>query len=165
VIVDPGMANPPMPTYVTRECLEGMSKHARSGGEYEVGGFLLGGYHQHRGERYVDITTYVPALKAQSARTHLTFSNDAQREFHQTLAKRYPDLLVLGWYHTHPSYGLFLSEYDVFIQKGFFSAAHHVAVVIDPFQQPRPQVGVFTWDEEGKRSDGYHLIVYVQEDA
>ncbi len=37
---------------------------------------------------------------------------------------------------------VFLSEYDMFIQRGFFAGEHHVAVVIDPYQQPRNQVGV-----------------------
>ena len=69
---------------------------------------------------------------------------------------------VLGWYHSHPAYGVFLSEYDMFIQRGFFSEEHMCAVVVDPFQQPRDQVGVFTW-KDGDVSNGYHLIVYTKE--
>ena len=162
VIVDPGRANPPLPVFVTKPALKAMHRHARSGGEYEVGGFLLGGYYRWKKHTYVDITDGVPALKAKSARTHLTFDHAAQKEFHKTLAKRYPGKRVLGWYHTHPAYGIFLSEYDMFIQRGFFAEEFHVAVVIDPFQQPREQVGVFTW-HEGDVSHGYHLIVYEQE--
>ena len=112
------------------------------------------------GHRYIDISTQVPALKAKSARTHLTFSNEAQREFHAIAATRYPDKLVLGWVHSHPGYSVFLSSYDLFIQRGFFAEAHHVAVVVDPYQYHRlDQVGVFVW-ERGDISKGYHLIVY-----
>lgn len=162
VIIDPGIVNSPLPVYIDGHVLKAMKKYARSGGDYEVGGFLLGGYHTFRGHRYVEITAQVAALKAKSARTHLTFSNEAQRAFHATAAKKHPGKLVLGWYHTHPAYGVFLSEYDMFIQRGFFSEAHMCAVVVDPFQQPRDQVGVFTW-KDGDVSNGYHLIVYVQE--
>ena len=77
-------------------------------------------------------------------------------------AKRYPDKLVLGWYHTHPAYGVFLSEHDMFIHRNFFAEPHHVAVVIDPQQVRRDQVGVLVWDG-GDVSNGYHLIVYEQE--
>ena len=162
VIIDPGIVNSPLPVYIDGHVLKAMKKYARSGGDYEVGGFLLGGYHYFHGHRYIDITAQVAALKAQSARTHLTFSNDAQREFHAVAAKRYPDLLVLGWYHTHPGYGVFLSEHDMFVQRSFFASEHHVAVVIDPQQVKRDQVGVFTW-HRGDVSNGYHLIVYAQE--
>lgn len=163
VIVDPGRATPPgLPVYVTRPALQGMLKRAQEAGDYEVGGFLLGGYHRWDQHAYVDITIQVPALKAESARAHLTFGNDVLREFHHTLDQRYPGKLVLGWYHTHPGYGLFLSSFDLFIQKGFYGQGHHVAVVIDPKAAPRDQVGVFVW-EGSDVSDVYSLIVYASE--
>ena len=137
-----------------------MFSHVKKGGEYEVGGFLLGGYHYYEGHRYVDIHVHVPSLKAESARTHLTFSHDAQKEFHVTAKTRYPEKLVLGWYHSHPSYSVFLSEYDLFIQRNFFSSEHHVAVVLDPYQHFRQdRCGVFVWESKDV-SLGYHLIVY-----
>ena len=39
--------------------------------------------------------------------------------------------LVLGWYHTHPGWGLFLSAHDQFIHGNFYGGPHHVALVID----------------------------------
>ncbi len=160
-IVQPGRVRPPgLPVYLAAEPLAGMFAYADRGGEYEVGGFLLGGYHHWEGRRYVDVTVQVPALKAKSARTHLTFSHEAQREFHAVAGRDHPGVLVLGWYHTHPGYGVFLSEYDLFIQRGFFDAEHHVALVIDPFQHSLlDRVGVFVW-ERGEVSRGYHPVVY-----
>lgn len=164
-IVNPGVYHPPgLTAYVTRAAWMQMMHHAKQGGSYEVGGFLVGGFHHHRGDRYVDITHAVAALKAKSQRTHLTFDNETQREFHATFAARFPGKVVLGWYHSHPRYSVFLSEYDVFIQRGFFGSEHHVAVVVDPFQEyAGDQMGVFVW-EEGAISTGYHLIVY-EDDA
>lgn len=163
VIVHPGRETPPrLPVYVTRKALQEMLKRAQEAGDYEVGGFLLGGYHRWEQHCYVDITIQVPALKAESARAHLTFTNDVLRQFHQTLDQRYPGKLVLGWYHTHPGYGLFLSNFDLFIQKGFYAEEHHVAVVIDPKAGPKDRVGVFVW-EQGEVSDVYSIIVYTLE--
>ena len=57
---------------------------------------------------------------------------------------KYTDKSIVGWYHTHPDFGIFLSDRDRFIQENFFSGAGQVALVIDPI---RKTVGVFTWRE------------------
>lgn len=164
-IVEPGQANPPeLPVYVTREAYRLMLEHGAQGGRFEVGGFLLGGYHVHRGQPYVDITVAVPSIKAKSEKTHVTFSNEAQREFFTLRERQFPGLRVLGWYHSHPGYSVFLSDYDLFVQRNFFAEPHHVAVVVDPKQHYRwQQAGVFVW-HQGDVSQGYHLIVYVQDE-
>jgi proteasome lid subunit RPN8/RPN11 len=137
-----------------------MLRHAVSGGAREVGGFLLGGIHTHRGGRYVDIEVAVPALKARGEGISLTFDNATLRDFHQVRAEQYPAKQVLGWYHSHPRHSVFLSEHDTFIHRSFFNLPHHVAVVVDPYQaHAYDRVGVFLW-EEGAISQGYHLIVY-----
>jgi proteasome lid subunit RPN8/RPN11 len=101
----------------------------------------------------------VPALKAESARAQLTFSNEAQRQFHDTLAKEHAGALVLGWYHTHPGYGVFLSAHDQFIQKGFYARDYHTAVVIDPHSD---EAGCFVW-QGGEISEAYALVIYAVE--
>lgn len=49
---------------------------------------------------------------------------------------------ILGWYHTHPNFGIFLSEQDQFIQQSFFNLAFQVALVYDPVRKVH---GVFSW--------------------
>jgi hypothetical protein len=39
---------------------------------------------------------------------------------------------IVGWYHSHPGYGVEFSEMDVFIQKNFFSSPTQVGLVTDP---------------------------------
>jgi hypothetical protein len=39
---------------------------------------------------------------------------------------------LVGWYHSHPGHGVFLSAYDQFIQNQFFPSEGQVAMVIDP---------------------------------
>lgn len=146
---------------MARRAFDGMVRRAHAAGDLEVGGFLLGGYHHHQGQRFVEVAAQVPALRAQSARAHLTFSNEVVREFHETHAARYPGTTVLGWYHTHPGYGLFLSADDQFIQTSFYAAEHHVAIVIDPRAELARSVGVFVWEAPGRLADRpYAPIVY-----
>ncbi|MBL4846905.1 MAG: Mov34/MPN/PAD-1 family protein [Planctomycetes bacterium] len=146
--------------YVHREAMASMARHAQLGGALEVGGFLLGGYYYSRGQRYLDIDVAFPALEAKSEAISLTFDKVALKAFHKERERRFPSKLILGWYHTHPRHSVFLSPDDVFIHKSFFSQAHHVAIVVDPYQQHRvEQVGVFVWESTGL-SQGYHPIVY-----
>ena len=158
-----GKTSKVLPVYVAAGVLAEMVERGREGGDYEVGGFLLGGLHSFRGSLYVDLTTQVPAFKARSKRTSLEFDNRAQREFHETVDQRFPGKAVLGWYHTHPGYGVFLSGHDLFVHESFYSAPHHVAVVVDPKASPRERVGVFVW-EEGKVSTAYSLTAYDEAD-
>jgi hypothetical protein len=55
---------------------------------------------------------------------------------------RFADARIVGWYHSHPDFGIFLSERDAFIQEHFFSGPGQVAYVIDPV---RDLEGVFAW--------------------
>ena len=57
------------------------------------------------------------------------------------------------------SNGVFLSGYDLFIQRSFYGSPEHVAVVVDPKASAKGEVGVFVW-EDGDVSRDYSLIVY-----
>ena len=42
---------------------------------------------------------------------------------------------IVGWYHTHPGFGIFLSGMDLFIQDHFFNLPWQVAFVYDPLRR------------------------------
>jgi 26S proteasome regulatory subunit N11 len=51
-----------------------------------------------------------------------------------------PEICV-GWYHSHPGFGCWLSMVDVQTQKSFEQLGHRsIAVVIDPVQSVRGHV-------------------------
>ena len=58
----------------------------------------------------------------------------------------YPEYDIVGWYHTHPSFGIFLSHHDLFIHQHFFAQPLQVAYVVDPINQTR---GFFQWHDGG----------------
>jgi proteasome lid subunit RPN8/RPN11 len=150
----------PLPVYIREDTLAAMCARGIKAGNYEVGGFLLGGLHIFEGRRYLDVRHQIPSLQAESATAHLTFTNEAQRECHEIKDRDYPNEVVLGWYHTHPGYGVFLSGYDLFLHKQYFKQDWHIAIVIDPtVGPPTRDVGVFIWQGD-KVSRPYGMSVY-----
>jgi proteasome lid subunit RPN8/RPN11 len=118
-----------------------MREHALAHPNEEIGGVLVG----LRGDRQGMRAHAVAAISAEPAvgdRTRLTFTHDAWEHIHRVLEEEYPDEDIIGWYHSHPGHGIFLSEHDTFIHRNFFSAPWQVAVVVDPV---RLTEGIFVW--------------------
>jgi proteasome lid subunit RPN8/RPN11 len=103
--------------------------------EREVGGILAGRLTDDRA--HVELA--VPALRAEGHRTNVTFTHDVWEDVLAKLDRDHPELRIVGWYHSHPGFGIFLSEYDQFIQQNFFPAEGMVALVVDP------QTGASGW--------------------
>jgi len=106
----------------------------------ELGGFLIGGLQQQR--QAVDIRHFLPAVDTRSRHASLTFTHDTWSRMHREVQQSFPDDVVVGWHHTHPGFGIFLSGYDLFIQRNFFSEPWQVALVVDPKRQ---EFGFFQW--------------------
>lgn len=86
-------------------------------------------------------------MQATQRRDSLTFTQDAWEHIHRTLERSYPDdEQIVGWYHSHPGFGIFLSEHDLFIHRNFFSGPSQIALVVDPHATTE---GVFVWGERG----------------
>lgn len=125
----------PLNLKVSDGVLEGVEEHAYSNLTAEVGGMLMGSV---RGKTTV-IEGFIPALSASAEQVTLTFTHDVWEEILAKAAKDFPGKEIVGWYHTHPTFGIFLSEYDLFIQENFFANPGNVALVIDPVQ------GLYGW--------------------
>jgi proteasome lid subunit RPN8/RPN11 len=59
---------------------------------------------------------------AKRGSTHVTFTHETWDVIHKTMEKDHPKLDIVGWYHSHPGFGVEFSEMDIFIQKNFFKA-------------------------------------------
>jgi len=105
-----------------------IEKHAYSILDAEVGGMLFGDVEGG----ITKIVGSVPASKASAEQISLTFTHEVWEDILKQGEELFPGMRIVGWYHTHPSFGLFLSEYDAFIQQNFFSSPGQVALVIDP---------------------------------
>ncbi|MCX7597518.1 MAG: Mov34/MPN/PAD-1 family protein [Armatimonadetes bacterium] len=120
---------------------EAMWGHALSAPSQEVGGVLIGRVNEGD-PTVVTVEVALPAREAQASAVHITFTADSWEHWHRLLDEQYAGRVIVGWYHSHPNHGVFLSAHDTFIQENFFSAPWQVAVVIDPV---RNEVGCFGW--------------------
>jgi hypothetical protein len=76
----------------------------------------------------------------------VTFTHETWARINQQMDSRFAHLAIVGWYHSHPSFGIFLSDRDRFIQEHFFSGPGQVAYVVDPVRKTQ---GMFLW-RDGK---------------
>src|SRR6266481_9720108 len=123
------------------EVLRQIRQHARSNSKTEVCGVLIGAENGSG----VSISARIPGLNAAQAGTYVTFTQDTWEHIYKIKDKEYPDERIVGWYHSHPGFGVFLSDHDTFIHKNFFSSPLQVAWVYDPHSD---EEGCFGWDGE-----------------
>ncbi len=132
-----------LPIYVDLDVLADMEQHALSDTSVELGGVLLGGRHLDSGGRpFVVITECLRAAHYESTKGSFKFTHETWSAITRQRQAIAPELQMVGWYHTHPDWGVFLSGMDLFICKHFFRDKLDVAYVIDPCNGDR---GMFQW--------------------
>lgn len=128
--------------YIKQNVYKALEKYAREDVENERGTIILGDYREELGKLHVVISDYIEAKYTDASASTLTFTHETWNYIHKEHEKKYPDKRIVGWQHTHPSYGIFLSNYDLFIHENYFDLPFQVAYVIDPIQNLR---GFFQW--------------------
>jgi proteasome lid subunit RPN8/RPN11 len=123
---------------VDSEVVRQIRQHARSSTKTEVCGVLIG---QDR-EGAVGVEACIAGVDAEEAGAHVTFTQSTWEHIYKIKDKEYPDHRIVGWYHSHPGFGVFLSDHDTFIHKNFFSSPGQVAWVFDPHSD---EEGCFGW--------------------
>jgi proteasome lid subunit RPN8/RPN11 len=123
---------------IDNEVTRRIRQHARSHMTMEVCGVLIG----DKRNGVVEVRASIEASNAAQAGTHVTFTQDAWETIYRVKDESYPDQRIIGWYHSHPGFGVFLSEHDMFIQRNFFSSPDQVAWVYDPHTD---EEGCFGW--------------------
>lgn len=141
--------------YIKQDVYRALEKYALVDVEHERGTILLGDYCEDLGKIHVIISNYIEARYTDASASTLTFTHETWDYVYKEQGAKYPDKKIVGWQHTHPSYGIFLSNYDLFIQENFFNLPFQVAYVIDPIQKIR---GFFQW-KNGKieKLKGYYI--------
>lgn len=126
--------------------------HALSSPNREVAGVLIGPRPEKQpdGRYVVRIIDTIIAKYTVMQGASVTYTPESWRYMNDKLMERYPDetAVMVGWYHTHPGFGIFLSGMDQFIHQNFFTQIWHVALVLDP--QGRKS-GFFCWDRQKTR--------------
>ncbi|KAF8974180.1 JAB1/Mov34/MPN/PAD-1 ubiquitin protease-domain-containing protein [Flammula alnicola] len=109
-----------------------MLKHGRAGVPMEVMGLMLGEFVDEYTVQVIDVFAM-----PQSGTTVTVESVDHvfQTKMVDMLKQTGRPEIVVGWYHSHPGFGCWLSSVDINTQQSFESLdPRSVAVVIDPIQ-------------------------------
>jgi proteasome lid subunit RPN8/RPN11 len=136
--------------------LRAMQAHALSSLDREVAGVMIGGRPEKQpdGRYVVHIIDSIAAKYTVMNGASVTYTADSWRYLNDTLAERYPNetAVMVGWYHTHPGFGIFLSGMDLFIHQNFFTQVWHTAYVLDPRARTS---GFFCWNREKTKVNRY----------
>jgi proteasome lid subunit RPN8/RPN11 len=124
----------------------------------ECGGVLLGNvYKNNSDELFIVSDSFIIAKKTISGISKLTFTHDTWQEINNEFDKYHNNKIILGWFHSHPGHGVFLSGYDIFIQENFFNEEYMIAYVYDPVNKEN---AFFNWNNTKlSKSKGYFLIL------
>ena len=137
------------------EVHEQIWKHGRDDMTVEICGVVVGTWGCDVQGPFVTITASIRGEAAGSRVAEVTFTHETWSKINAEMDSKYADRSIVGWYHTHPNFGIFLSDRDRFIQENFFSGPGQIAFVVDPI---RKQEGVFVW-REGKTAPAPHYWV------
>lgn len=142
--------------YIHQKVYAQIHKFAANKTENEHGGILVGRILNEMGKENTIIEGFIEAKYNAATPTTLTFTHETWDYFHSEMDRKYKDKKIVGWIHTHPNFGIFLSENDRFIQQNFFTDANQVAYVVDPIQNDE---GFFFWVKENlERCPGFYLF-------
>ena len=117
-------------------------KHAQESKDIELCGVLVGEVLKDERGPFVSITHSIRGEKAEHHAAQVTFTQDTWAHIHRVMDSAHAARTIVGWYHTHPGFGIFLSEMDVFIHRHFFNLPWQVAFVVDPIAGDE---GLFVW--------------------
>lgn len=128
--------------YIKQDVYKALEEYASSDTAHELGTIILGNYSDVLGKMNVVVSEFIYAKYTDASASALTFTHETWDYVHKEQENNHPNTKIVGWQHTHPGYGIFLSNYDMFIQENFFNLPFQVAYVIDPVQHIR---GFFQW--------------------
>jgi proteasome lid subunit RPN8/RPN11 len=151
----PGGRNQGFRVYFTHEVHAALWKHGSLDTSVEICGVLVGSWHRDQAGPFVKIVESIRGEGAETKFAEVTFTHQTWAKINSEMDTKFANWSIVGWYHTHPDFGIFLSDRDRFIHEHFFSGPGQVAHVIDPIRRIE---GVFAW-RDGKPTLCEHFWV------
>jgi proteasome lid subunit RPN8/RPN11 len=153
-----------LPIYVDIDVMRDIEEHAQSNTNVELGGVMLGGqYDDGEGGSFVVVSDCLRAEHYEATKGSFKFTHETWEKISRQRDEFPPGIQMVGWYHTHPDWGVFLSGMDMFICDNFFNRPLDVALVVDPCRDDR---GWFQWtgqkqsakkDSRIRRTGGFYV--------
>ncbi|MGB7156580.1 MAG: Mov34/MPN/PAD-1 family protein [Tepidisphaeraceae bacterium] len=137
-----------------RVTLEQIHRHGKETTEVEICGVLVGNVYRDASGPWLYIESSIRGDAAEGHAAQVTFKAQTWEHIQREMDTKHPDQRIVGWYHTHPGFGIFLSGMDLFIQDNFFNLPWQVAFVYDPIGGDE---GSFMW--RGGKSEREPFLV------
>lgn len=124
----------------------------------EIGGFLLGRYYKDPDSINFKVTVeeFIPVSPEVHDAYKLEFSTLSLANELGNAQDKFPELMLIAWFHTHPGHGLFLSSPDLAIHEGFFREKYQFAMEIDTLTN-NLDTAFFTRTRFGKTNNSSNL--------
>ncbi|NLJ81172.1 MAG: LysM peptidoglycan-binding domain-containing protein [Firmicutes bacterium] len=152
-----GRAGPHLRLVFREEVMVRLDQFAHLHAHGEHGGFLIGRKKELKSaENYeVFVERFVPIPQQKDA-SRLVINEEHWHTVLRALGEGDQGEEIVGWVHTHPGFGVFLSNFDKEQHLRFFSQPWQIAYVIDTQAQERAVYHVL----EGKwrRLGGYYVL-------
>ncbi len=141
--------------YISQSAYKAIHNFTKNKLENESGGMLMGYTLEGAGKTNIIVDGFIEAKHSEATPTTLKFTHETWEYVHAEAEKNYPEYKIIGWIHTHPSFGIFLSEYDKFIQQNFFDGENQIAYVVDPIQKIE---GFYFWiNGKIEKCNGFYI--------
>lgn len=121
--------------YIHKGVLKEIEERCKNN-EFEIIGNLVGNAYQYKGKQYVIITGYLYSEMIESSPIFTKVIEGGTGEMAKMKEEKYPDSIIVGWWHSHPDLGVFLSSVDIKTME-MYDRAFHVALVVDPVRRTR----------------------------
>ncbi|MFW9818686.1 MAG: Mov34/MPN/PAD-1 family protein [Candidatus Thorarchaeota archaeon] len=148
------------PIYIYEDTIEEIKSFCKNS-EEEIFGYLIGSILKWKERMYIVIEDSIFLIGAvYSDKTYTSQIEGTaglyQKKFQRIKKKKNNEnLRIIGWWHSHPNLGCFLSSTDLLTQKYFFPKEYQVALVLDPIQN---EFEFFTIDKNTTK--GYKPLSY-----
>ncbi len=131
--------------YILETAHTTLLEHLREDTKVEHGGILFGNaYRDYEYGIYVEITAAVPAPATMGTGVYLEFTAESWLKIMDYAKAAHPDANIVGWYHSHPNLGVFMSGTDMRTQRAFFYHPWCSSIVFDPV---RNQIAYFLGED------------------
>ncbi len=125
-----GTREPRFQTIIKQCALDDIHAHGQTSPEAEICGVLVGNVFRDESGPYLLIHASIRGDSAEGRAAQVTFKAETWTHIQNIMESDHPDAKIVGWYHTHPGFGIFLSGMD------------QVAFVYDPTSG---EEGLFVW--------------------
>lgn len=129
---------------ISEKAFEEICTHASANSTVEICGVLIGEIYKDNDGPYLEITNTIKGEYADNSAGEVKFTHETWSYINNIKDSEFSNERIVGWYHSHPRFGVFLSDQDMFIHKNFFNQPWQVAFVIDPIAN---DYGFLFWSE------------------